>query len=177
MKTPKAFVAWIALGSLSLVGGWVAAQNPAPKSVSAFDRDFVTKATQAGIAEVKEGQVAVKHGGSQAVKDFGQKMIDDHTKAGDALKSIAQSKGITVPTQPDAAQQTKLDSLDKLTGATFDTTYVKGEKTDHLQAIHLFESEIKKGSDPDLKAFAGKTLPMLQEHYKMLQKIKPGTKM
>jgi putative membrane protein len=176
MDTKRTIAAFVAVGSLGLTGGVVGAQSTGTKTKMSFDQTFVMKAAQAGMAEVEEGQIAVKKGMIQGVKDFGQKMIDDHSKANDELKTLTQSKSITLPSEPTTQQKASVNRLDKLSGAEFDSTYVKGAKADHLQAIKLFEDEVKKGNDPDLKAFASKTLPTIREHYKMLLNMKLGTK-
>ena len=139
-------------------------------AVSFGDRRFMTKAAQDGIAEVEAGKLAQSNGANADVKSFGQKMQQDHGKANDELNSIAQSKGVTLPTTTDRTQARLGRQLQGLKGDAFDKVYAReaGVK-DHKAAVALFAREAKRGSDPDVKAFAAKTLPTLEEHLRMAQ--------
>ena len=141
---------------------------------SASDKDFVTKAGQAGIAEVAAGRMAKENGQSPGVKTFADRMITDHSKAGDELKSVAVKSGVTVPTTSSAEQKQAAQKLASLKGADFDKAYAAQMVKDHEGAVALFEKEASAGSDADLKAFAGKTLPTLQEHLKMAKALPAG---
>lgn len=131
------------------------------------DQQFMMKAAQGGMAEVQLGQLAKDHASSQAVKDFGQNMVDDHTKANDELKDLASRKNVTLPTSVDAKDQATIDRLSKLNGAAFDRAYMRDMVSDHKKDIAEFEKESNSGSDPDVKAWASKTLPTLQHHLQM----------
>src|SRR6185437_3526113 len=89
-------------------------------SVSSGDHKFMEKAAQGGMAEVKLGQLAVEKAGADQVKQFGQRMVDDHSKANDKLKQIASNKGVALPTEMDKSTQHEYDKLSKLSGADFD---------------------------------------------------------
>jgi putative membrane protein len=144
---------------------------PTPgKHVSASaDARFVLQAAEGGMMEVAKGKLAAHEG----VKQFGQKMVDDHTKAGEELKSIASGKSITLPGElPTSPMQAILAKLEKLEGAAFDRAYVDDQIRDHEKTIALFEREAKTGKDAELKAFAEKTLPTLKEHLTMVQDLK-----
>jgi putative membrane protein len=143
---------------------------------SAADADFVMKAGQAGVAEVAAGRMAETRGESQAVKTFGQRMVTDHTKAGDELKNVAVKSGATVPATSSPEQMQAAQKLAGLKGAAFDKAYAEQMVKDHEEAVALFEKEASSGSDADLKAFAGKTLPTLQEHLKMAKALPGGAK-
>src|SRR5689334_15410130 len=112
-----------ALGTMAIAqtqpGGKMAANR------MTADSTFVTKAAQGGMAEVKLGNLAKEKAESPDVKNFGQTMVTDHTKAGDELKQIASSKNITLPTDIDAKDQAKYDRLSKLSGAAFDRAYMR----------------------------------------------------
>jgi predicted outer membrane protein len=95
------------------------------------DRNFMMRAAQGGMAEVKLGQLATQNAENQAVKDFGQKMVDDHSKANDELKGLADQKTVTLPTDLDAKDQATYDRLSKLNGAAFDKAYMKDMLLDH----------------------------------------------
>ena len=137
----------------------------------AADEGFVQKAAMGGIAEVDAGGMAQEKGSSQAVKDFGQKMVQDHSKANDELKQIATSKNMALPTAPDDKHKKAEAMLGAKTGAGFDRAFKAQMVADHKSTIALFQHEATSGSDPDLKAFAAKTLPDLKDHLKMAQAL------
>jgi len=164
----------IGLATLGAGGGALAQPAAAASAaVAGGDRTFVMEAAKGGMAEVALGQLAQQRGSSDAVKQFGSRMVDDHTKANDELKQIAMGKGITLAdaTPPKDAQARKLEGL---SGAAFDREYMTKMHADHRKTIALFEKEAQSGRDPELKAFAAKTLPTLQEHLKMVQHGKPA---
>jgi len=140
------------------------------------DSEFITKAAQGGMAEVQMGQLAVSHASNPAVKAFGKRMIDDHTKANDELKAVAAKKGIAVPVAVDAKEKATIDRLSNLNGAAFDRAYMHDMVKDHEEDVAEFQRESNNGADPDVKAFAAKTLPTLQEHLKIAQDTEPKVK-
>lgn len=133
------------------------------------DQTFMNKAAQGGMAEVKLGSLAKDHAKSQSVKDFGQRMVDDHTKANEELKSLAAKKNVTLPTDVDAKDQAIYDRLAKLNGAAFDKAYMRDMVTDHRKDVSEFRHEAASGKDPDVKAWAGKTVTTLEDHLKAAQ--------
>ena len=140
------------------------------------DSAFAMKAAQGGMAEVKLGQLATEKGSSQTVKDFGQKMVDDHGKANNELKQLASQKSWTLPTDISAKDQATYDRLSKLSGAQFDKEYMADMVKDHKADVAEFQREADRGTDPDLKAWAAKTLPTLQQHLSMAQSGQTSTK-
>jgi putative membrane protein len=136
---------------------------------SSADHTFIMKAAQGGMAEVELGQLAATKASSEQVKQFGQRMVTDHQKANDELKTLAQQKNITVPTDLDAKDKTEKDRLSKLSGEAFDKAYMQHMLADHRKDVNEFRKESTSGKDPDVKAWAGKTLPTLEEHLKMAQ--------
>jgi len=138
-------------------------------TVAAGDKTFAQKAAIGGLAEVAMGKLAQEKAGSDQVKQFSSRMADDHAKANDELKQVASSKGLTLPTDLDAKHKSKVARLEKLSGAQFDRAYMDEMVSDHKQDISEFEQEAKSGHDNDIKGFASKTLPTLQEHLKMAQ--------
>jgi putative membrane protein len=133
------------------------------------DHAFAMKAARGGMAEVEFGRIAAQNGGDESVKQFGQKMVDDHSKANDELKEIASTKGIPLPGAPDAKDQKTADKLQKMSGAEFDKAYMKDMVSDHKKDVAEFEREARSGRDPELKAFAEKTLPTLRQHLQMAE--------
>ena len=136
------------------------------------DRAFVLEAGPGGLAEVELGRLAAQKGQSADVKKFGQRMVTDHSKANAELKKLAASKGITLPPQMDVEQMAVHDRLAKLSGADFDREYMTLMVKDHDKDVAAFMDEAKDGTDPDIKSFAAKTLPTLQEHQRMAKEIK-----
>jgi putative membrane protein len=145
-----------------------------PTSGSA-DTSFIRQAAMDGMAEVQLGQLAAKNASSADVKQFGQRMVDDHSKANSELKSIASQQSVTLPTELDGKHKATVDKLSKLQGEEFDRAYMTEMVSDHAQAVSLFQREAKTGKDEATKAFAEKTLPTLQEHHKMAQSIHAKT--
>jgi len=133
------------------------------------DHTFVTKAAIGGMAEVKLGTLATEKAANADVKSFGQQMVDDHGKANDELKQLASTKGITLPTDIDAKEQAKYDRLSKLSGAEFDRAYMREMVSDHRTDVAEFRHESEHGSDPDVKAWAAKTLPTLEHHLQIAE--------
>src|SRR5689334_3273382 len=142
-------------------------------TLNSHDRDFIMDAAMGGMMEVELGRVAAQQGTSDAVKQFGQRMVDDHSKANEELMTLAASKGITLPTTLDDKHREQVTKLSAMTGAEFDRAYSKGMLSDHNKDVSEFEKESTKGTDPDLKAFAANTLPTLQQHQQMARAL-PG---
>jgi putative membrane protein len=142
-----------------------AKQQLAPK-----DMDFVNEAADAGMAEVKLGKLAQDQAKSDPVQQFGKRMVDDHSKANDKLKSIAEQKGIDLPQDQPADAQKAYDDLKQKSGQEFDQAFMDTMVQDHQKAVDLFQQEAKSGKDADLQHFAEATLPTLQEHLDLAKK-------
>jgi len=143
-------------------GGIVYGQN-----LNVSDQKFVREAAEGGMAEVKLGQLAQDKGESQTVKDFGSRMVADHTKAGDQLKGIASQKGMSVSNSLNAKDNALYNRLSKLSGREFDREYMRAMVQDHVQDVAAFRKESTSGSDAEVRGFASNTLPTLQDHLKM----------
>lgn len=141
--------------------------------MSSKDRDFLMDTAMDGLIEVELGRLAAQQGASDAVKQFGQKMVDDHTQASTELTTLATSKGITLPTSIDDKHRQDVTKLSALSGAEFDRAYAKMMLKDHEKAVSNFEKQSMKAADPDVKAFAAKTLPTLQGHLTLARAL-PG---
>jgi putative membrane protein len=143
----------------------------APKAAAkpASDQQFVMNVAKDGMAEVELGKLAQEKASSADVKKFAQRMVDDHSKANDELKTLAQNKNITLPTAVDATHKAHVDRMSKLSGEAFDRAYMQDMVADHRKAVEAFRMESKTGKDADVKAWAAKTLPTLEEHLKMAQ--------
>ena len=139
--------------------------------VAAADSTFMKKAADGGMAEVELGKLAAEKGSSQEVKDFGQRMADDHSKANDQLKQLASQKHVELPQQPSSKHAATKAKLEKLSGEDFDKAYVAEMLKDHKQDVAEFKRKSKSAHDDDLKSFASQTLPTLQEHLKQVQNL------
>lgn len=144
--------------------------------LASSDRKFVMEAAHGGMAEVELGKMAAEKGSSDAVKQFGKRMADDHGKASDELKQFAQQKGITLPTDLDSKHRQLRDRLAKLNGADFDRAYANEMVKDHKKDVADFKREANGAKDPDLKSWAGKTLPTLEDHLKQAQDMQAQVK-
>jgi putative membrane protein len=164
----------ILLSSFFLLTGAIFAQGDNPNSMGkntmkAGDQKFLRGAAQGGMAEVELGKLAVQKASGSEVKAFGQRMIDDHTKANDTLKALAASKSFTLPADVSAEQKAMRDKLAGLSGKEFDHQFMEQMVEDHKKVVAAFEIESNGGKDGDVKSFASITLPTIKEHLKMAQ--------
>ena len=167
---------WKKLVLASLLAGIIVVQTPSmvqaqsmsgKSAVSATDKTFMMKAAQGNIAEVATGTLATKKASNSQVKQFGQHMITDHSKANSELMTLATSKGVSLPKDTDAKHKAVAAKLSKLSGAAFDKAYMKEMVKDHEATVALFQKEAKQGRDTATKSWASKTLPNLQHHLQM----------
>jgi putative membrane protein len=143
------------------------ATKAATPGAMAADERFVKNVAGDNLAEVELGQMAVTKASSDQVKTFAQRMVDDHGKANDELKALVSSKNITLPAMVDAKHKAAHDRLSKLSGAAFDRAYMREMVAGHQVAVNAFRTESRIGKDADIKAWAAKTLPTIEEHLKM----------
>jgi len=147
--------------------------SSASAKVSSADRTFISKAAEGGLAEVELGQLAQDKAQDSKVKEFGKRMVDDHSKANDQLKSLASSKGVNLPSDLNAKDKAEKDRLSKLSGEQFDKAYMSHMVKDHTKDVIEFRKESQSAKDPEVKSFASSTLPTLEEHLKMAKSIAP----
>jgi putative membrane protein len=131
---------------------------------SSADENFAKKAAEGGMAEVKLGQLAEEKGSSPAVKNFGRRMVQDHSKANNELKNVTLKENIPLPNEMDKSDQATYDRLSKLSGDAFDRAYARDMVKDHSKDVSEFQKEAKNGKDESIKNFAAQTLPTLQNH-------------
>lgn len=144
--------------------------------VAKKDMKFVAEAASGGLLEVELGNYVAQAGSSPDVKAFAQRMVTDHTKVNDELMSIAENKQIKVPKEMNKKHMKTVQNLKKKQGADLDKAYMKEMVKDHKEDIKKFNAQAKEGKDPELKAFAAKTVPVLQEHLKLAQDIQSKIK-
>jgi putative membrane protein len=130
------------------------------------DKTFVREAAIGGMAEVELSKIAQKSENSD-VKRFAERMIEDHTKANEQLTSIATGLGVDIPKTVDSEHERMREKLQTLHGKAFDDQYAHDMVEDHNKAVKLFQQEERSGHNTELKQFAQKTLPTLEEHQKM----------
>jgi putative membrane protein len=137
-------------------------------SVSAQDREFINKATIGNLTERRQAEMAISQGSSPAVEKFAQRMVVDHRNAQEQLGQVASSLQITPPmaTTSDQAMTAKLEGK---SGAEFDKLYADMQVQAHQEAVALYKQEAASGQNPEIKAFAAKLLPALEDHLKMAQ--------
>jgi putative membrane protein len=150
-------------------GQWNSAAQA--QSVSEQDLTFAEEAAKSGLLEVQLGELATKQADSSDVQDFGRRMVEDHGKANEQLKLIAEEKGITLPDNLDQDQQHTIDELSQLSGEEFDSAYMDQMVKDHENDVVAFREQVESGKDPGLRAFAEETLPTLEEHLNLAQQI------
>jgi putative membrane protein len=134
-------------------------------------RRFVKDAAEGSATDVALGKLAQEKGSSDAVKEFGKRMVDDHSKATEELKQAAGMVQIEVPSETPKKARKAHDKLSKLSGADFDREYTKMMVSDHKGDIKAFQREARNGAIPSVKDFAAKTLPTLQEHLKLAEEL------
>ncbi len=139
--------------------------------VTGGDLAFMNDAAPGGMAEVELGRLAMKQAASKDVKAFAERMIADHSKAGEELKALAQQKKVTLPPDIMPTHKEAMAKLSKLSGAEFDQEYVRAMIMDHEKDVTAFEATAKGAVDSDVKAFAEKTLPTLKMHLQMIRDI------
>jgi len=139
--------------------------------LSSKDYKFVSAATQGGNMEVTLGQIAVQKASEQSIREFGQRMVTDHTKANIELKELISQKGATLPDLSSKMDDMTRDHLNGLSGKDFDKAYIKQMVKDHKKDVKEFQKQADKGDDADLKAWVTKTLPILQEHLRLAENI------
>lgn len=147
------------------------AQDQKQKQDKLTDRQFVEKASAGNLAEIKLGKLASERAGEAEVKKFGQRMVDDHTKANQELMTIASQKGMTPSAKPEAKHQEVENKLSKLQGAEFDRAYLMHMVKSHEMSAELHANQAKSGQDAELRAFAAKVLPTVKDHLQMARDL------
>jgi len=156
-------------------GASTAASANSAAKLTAADRKAIMDMGMSNMAEVEMGKLAQSKSQNAEVKAFAQKMIDDHGKALTEVQTLAQSKGVTLPTELDAKHKAMSDRLAKLSGDSFDKTYVKqGGVGAHKETLTKLQAASKGAKDPDVKAQVDKTIPVVQEHLKHAEQLAQG---
>jgi putative membrane protein len=164
------------LAFASLLALATATAQAADAIVPGADAAFMKQAAENGHAEVESSKLALGKTTDAGVKAFAQQMVDDHTKAGNELNALAQSKGVTIPAEPSMAQRAKIKLMQAQDGASFDRRYASTFGVSaHEDTVKLFRKEAQGGKDAEVKAWAAKTLPTLEHHLSMSKDLKSKT--
>ena len=150
--------------------------TPEPVPAKVDDKKFLKQAALDGMTEVELGKVAEQKASSADVKQFAQKMVDDHTKANEELKQAASKQNISVPDALDSKHQSQIDKLSKLSGEDFDKAYAKEQVKNHQSDVKEFTAEARSGNNAGVMAFASSVLPTLQEHLEMAKNLNKSEK-
>jgi putative membrane protein len=145
--------------------------NPSDTAQEMKDKMFLRKATEGGLAEVQLGKLAAEKANSQDVKDFGQKMVDDHTKLNNDMAPIADSMGVMMPKKMAKGDQAEYDKLNGMSGDDFDKEYLAYMVKDHHEDLHEFRVEAVGTSDPTLKEAVDKGAVVIRGHMVMADKL------
>jgi putative membrane protein len=150
----------------------MAGLHPGRQSKDSTDHHFVLEASVGGLTEVRLGKMAQHRAASQKVKNLGERMVTDHSKSNDELVAAAKKDGIqTAETTLEAKQKGQIDRLAGLSGKDFDAAYLRTMLRDHEEAVQKFREEAKSGESPHVKDFASKTVPTLEKHLAMVEKL------
>ena len=152
------------------------AGNPADAPMITDD-EFLKKVAEGGHNEMSLSREMLDKNAMTPVKNYANEMITDHTKAGDELKPIAAKYNVTLPTDPDAEHQALKTQMAGMSGPDLEQKYAQQMVTDHQKTVAMFQSEIQNGKEADVKAFAEKTLPTIQEHLENAKKLPGATAM
>lgn len=153
-----------------------AASGGSASTASPQDKEWVSQAGMAGLAEVQMGNLALQKAQSPDVKAFAQRMVTDHTTSNEELVQLTTAKGLTLPAQLAGEHQSGLDHLKGLSGAEFDKAYMQHMVGDHDKAVSLFQTGSNSAQDADIKTFATKNLPILQEHRRLAGEVSAKVK-
>lgn len=135
------------------------------------DVGFAVDAADGGLLEVQLGKLALQQASSAQVKEFGERMVEDHQQANEELKSLASAKNVTLPVNLSEESQRVYERLSKMEGVRFDEAYMDFMVRDHRQDIDAFQKQVDEGNDHSLTGWAKEKLPVLRHHLQMAESI------
>jgi putative membrane protein len=157
----------------ALIGGAVILMTARVQAqASNSDKQFLAKAAQSDVNEIKLSQLAEEKASNPAVKAFAQKMVAEHKKLSASMKPFADSWGLTAPTDLDDDHKQEYSKLDGLSGADFDKEYMDQMVSDHTEALDAFTSEAKDTKDAKFKAAVLKGKAVVAAHKNMAYDLK-----
>jgi putative membrane protein len=137
----------------------------------AVDKAFVKKALEGNIAEIEMGKLALQKSNDDQVKQFAQRMVDDHGKMQDQLKPAAEQMGVKVPDGPSKGQMKSMDKMKALSGDAFDQAYIKDMVKDHKSDDNDFKMEAQSTQNPQLKQMVMQSDQTIESHLQQIQQI------
>jgi putative membrane protein len=170
------FLAVAATESGSRVAAEQGSASQKSSDTNASDQQFLRKAADDNLAEVEMGRLAVQKASNQDVKNFAQRMVNDHGKTKEQLEKIARTKRVDIPKAPGARNKATKDRLAKFSGEQFDNAYMAEMLKDHKDDVTTFRRELDSAQDMDIKQFADQSLPTLESHLKQAESIAPELK-
>ena len=159
LKMVAACAALVITAGLHGAGAQTATQAPITEPEA-----FAEMAASSNMFEIKSSELALERAENEDVRAFAEKMVQDHTRAGEEMKAAAEAEGVTPPEAMVEKHQAQLDQLEAVEGDTFEQAYLAAQATAHDEAVSLFDTYATQGKEGALRDFAAKTLPTLQEH-------------
>jgi putative membrane protein len=147
------------------------AEQPSRQQLNNTDRVFAVLVGAGGLAEVEAARLVEARASAPGIKQFAQRMIQDHGRANEELADLARQAGVTTPAQPDPEQRAMHDQLKSLSGRAFDVAYLRGQLVDHQKTMQLLLWEIGQGQHAGLQRYASGTLPAVMEHLDSVQAL------
>jgi len=132
--------------------------------LSRGDKEFFKDASQIGLTELELGKLAQTKGASVVVKNLASKLVTNYTKTLDDLRELAKAKNIGIDWRPTVQQQTVLAAFEKKSGTEFDKDFRDYVAKEHEKAIKIFGDVAKETEDPDMRAYANRSLIALRTH-------------
>lgn len=176
MNRVRVLTACMVLGTWCGLTALSSADDDKKDAKASTDKEFVTKASASGLAEVNLSELAARVAQKDAVKQFARHMIADHMRSNQELTQLANQRSVAMAQKMDEKHQKLHEKLQKLSGDKFDHAYMESMVADHEEAVKLFEKESKDGKDAAMKEWAGKLTPILKEHLKMAREVCKQTK-
>lgn len=159
----------------SSTGAFRSSQATDGTEIARADRRFVTKAAEMNTEEIRLSEIAAQQATNPEVRSFAQQLVTDHTQAGTELSNIISRKGLSAMARDDYDQRA-INRLSKKSGADFDKAYIDKMVDAHDDAVDLFEKAARNAKDPEIQAFASKTLPKLQQHQQHAKSLEKAVK-
>jgi len=157
--------------ALFLGASFCVAQQQSSSQTMPTGKSFIKKAAEINLGEIELGKLAEQKANNPAVKDFGKRMVEDHTKAQNELQPLAKQEGVALPTQPGPTTTALDQKLSSASGAQFDQMYIDHMLSGHKGAIDTFENEIENGNNSAIKSYAEKVLPVIQDHVRIAEDV------
>lgn len=152
------------------------AQTPRPANAAdaALEQEFITMAAQGNNTEIQTSQLALERSQDETIRQYAQRMIDEHTAANQQLEPLAAQRGIELPTTPSSFDTAVLEKLTQTPDAQFDQAYMDTQVNAHLKSLAVFRTGARQVAATDLQAYASTLLPSIQDHLEMASQMSQG---